>query len=61
MKKVFKENGTLTARFGANSVAQIQEWLGEVDINYALNFATKIDNCPVFGSAISFPCEIEDQ
>lgn len=60
MKKVFKENGTLTVQFAADATAQIQEWLGEVNIHHALKFATPIDNCPVFGSAISFPCEIEN-
>lgn len=57
-KKVFKESGKLKLIFAAHSIEQILQWLGDVDLQYAMQFATHEYDDPVFGHAITFPCEI---
>ena len=56
MKKVFNKDGDLKIRFGANSKDQIKKWLDGVDYFYAIKYAKKINNDPVFGISLEFPC-----
>lgn len=61
MKKVFKKDGPLQLTFAADSTEQIQEWLGDVDIKEALQFATESHDNPVFGHTMTFPCDIIEE
>lgn len=59
MKKVFNEEGDLSVRFASDAKEQITEWLDYVEYDYAVKFATEVDD-PIFGKALSFPCIVEE-
>lgn len=55
IKKIFDPNGDLKVTFARDAEDQIQYWLGDIPYDEAIKWAKDID-CPVFGTALEFPC-----
>lgn len=58
VKKVFDKEGGMSIRFNADATEQIKDWLAlsGTSLKKAMPYSTLIDDCPVFGKAIEFPC-----
>ena len=56
IEKKFSKNGGLKIRFAADAKEQIQEWLGDIDYDDAIKFASLHYEDPIFGDTVEFPC-----
>ena len=58
LKKVFDKDGDLTIRFGWQDSTGVKEWLRDTPTVDIIKYGKIIDDCPVFGMAVEFPCKM---